>query len=122
MLFSQIASLTGLYTPSLRLGVTGLSRAGKTVFITALIRNLTAGGRLPFFAAKADGRLIAAATPAPGTGDEFRARLRQRSTPQGHFADSRSAPAERVGGDAHPLYHSASSAATTILRVAATSL
>jgi len=39
-----------LFTPSLRLGVTGLSRAGKTVFITALIRNLTQGGRLPWTA------------------------------------------------------------------------
>ena len=29
-------------TPSVRLGVTGLSRAGKTVFITALVRNLVA--------------------------------------------------------------------------------
>ena len=30
-----------LGTPVLRLGVTGLSRAGKTVFITALIQHLT---------------------------------------------------------------------------------
>lgn len=43
--------------PTLRLGVTGLSRAGKTVFITALIHNLLAGGRLPFFDAQAQGRL-----------------------------------------------------------------
>ncbi|WP_439542722.1 YcjX family protein [Hyphomicrobium sp.] len=49
-----------LFTPSLRLGVTGLSRAGKTVFITALIRNLTQGGRLPFFAPAAEGRLVSA--------------------------------------------------------------
>lgn len=52
--------LAGLFTPSLRLGVTGLARSGKTVFITALIRNLTQGGRLPFFAAAAEGRLAAA--------------------------------------------------------------
>ncbi|MCK5090049.1 MAG: YcjX family protein, partial [Hyphomicrobiaceae bacterium] len=43
--------------PTVRLGVTGLSRAGKTVFITALIHNLLAGGRLPFFDAHAQGRL-----------------------------------------------------------------
>lgn len=49
-----------LLTPSLRLGVTGLARSGKTVFITALIRNLTQGGRLPFFGPYAEGRLIAA--------------------------------------------------------------
>jgi predicted YcjX-like family ATPase len=36
-----------LTTPTLRLGVTGLSRAGKTVFITALVRTLTAGGGFP---------------------------------------------------------------------------
>ena len=40
-----------MMTPTLRLGVTGLSRSGKTVFITALIRNLVSGGRLPFFIA-----------------------------------------------------------------------
>jgi uncharacterized protein len=49
--------LTDMMTPTLRLGVTGLSRAGKTVFITALIRNLVSGGRLPFFGPEADGRI-----------------------------------------------------------------
>lgn len=43
--------------PTVRLGVTGLSHAGKTVFITALIHNLLAGGRLPFFDPQAQGRL-----------------------------------------------------------------
>lgn len=52
--------IADLFTPSLRLGVTGLARSGKTVFITALIRNLTQGGRLPFFAPYADGRLLSA--------------------------------------------------------------
>jgi predicted YcjX-like family ATPase len=47
-------------TPSVRLGVTGLSRAGKTVFITALVRNLVSGGRLPFFAADAEHRIVRA--------------------------------------------------------------
>ncbi len=42
----------------LRLGVTGLSRAGKTVFITALVQALTSrGGRLPVFRAAAEGRI-----------------------------------------------------------------
>ena len=45
-------------TPSVRLGVTGLSRAGKTVFITALVHNLIHGGRLPFFSAASQGRLL----------------------------------------------------------------
>ena len=47
-------------TPTVRLGVTGLARAGKTVFITALVRNLIVGGRLPFFAAHAQGRIVRA--------------------------------------------------------------
>ncbi|MCI0999813.1 YcjX family protein [Ochrobactrum sp. C6C9] len=48
---------TGLLSPSLRLGVTGLSRAGKTVFITALVHNLVHGGRLPMFEAYKSGRI-----------------------------------------------------------------
>jgi len=48
------------FTPTLRLGVTGLSRAGKTIFITALIHNLMTGGRLPGFAAMTEGRFIGA--------------------------------------------------------------
>jgi predicted YcjX-like family ATPase len=44
-------------TPTVRLGVTGLSRAGKSVFITALVHNLVHGGRLPLFDAYATGRL-----------------------------------------------------------------
>ena len=46
---------TGLVSPTLRIGVTGLSRAGKTVFITALVHNLVHGGRLPLFAAQSRG-------------------------------------------------------------------
>ncbi|SDE38694.1 YcjX family protein [Limimaricola pyoseonensis] len=37
--------------PVIRLGVTGLSRAGKTVFITSLVANLLDRGRMPQFAA-----------------------------------------------------------------------
>ncbi len=44
----------------LRLGVTGLSRAGKTVFLTALVNNLIAGARLPVLAASAEGRIARA--------------------------------------------------------------
>lgn len=47
-------------TPSLRLGVTGLSRAGKTVFITALVRHLVSSTRLPFFMPSSEGRLVRA--------------------------------------------------------------
>ncbi|HSG95709.1 MAG TPA: YcjX family protein [Afifellaceae bacterium] len=48
---------TGLVSPTLRIGVTGLSRSGKTVFISALVHNLIHGGRLPLFDAYAGGRL-----------------------------------------------------------------
>lgn len=49
----------GLFThPSLRLGVTGLSRAGKTVFISALVHNMLEGGRLPLFEARKSGRIV----------------------------------------------------------------
>ena len=48
----------------LRLGVTGLSRAGKTVFITSLVHNLTHGGRLPVFRVVAEGRLLRGALQA----------------------------------------------------------
>jgi predicted YcjX-like family ATPase len=47
-----------LVTPTVRLGVTGLARSGKTVFITALVHNLISRGRLPFFDAAAQGRLL----------------------------------------------------------------
>ncbi len=44
----------------LRLGVTGLSRSGKTVFLTALVNNLIANVRLPVLAASAEGRIVRA--------------------------------------------------------------
>ena len=50
----------GLVSPSLRLGVTGLSRAGKTVFISAFVHNLIHGGRLPLFEAQKSGRIARA--------------------------------------------------------------
>jgi predicted YcjX-like family ATPase len=48
------------FNPTIRLGVTGLSRAGKTVFITALIHGLTRGGRFPVFEPFASGRIARA--------------------------------------------------------------
>src|SRR5215813_5774905 len=56
------------FSPTVRLGVTGLSRAGKKVFITALIHGLTRGGRFPVFEAFASGR-IARAKLAPQPDD-----------------------------------------------------
>lgn len=57
-------ALTGLtdyaqdfINPTLRLGVTGLSRAGKTVFITSLVNNLVHGGKLPMFVPHANKKI-----------------------------------------------------------------
>ena len=47
----------GLVNPTVRLGVTGLSRSGKTVFITALVHALVSGGKLPLFSGHAEGRI-----------------------------------------------------------------
>src|SRR3954466_4873699 len=57
-----------LFHPTLRLGITGLSRAGKTVFITALVHGLSRGGRFPVFESLASGR-IARARLAPQPDD-----------------------------------------------------
>lgn len=51
------SSISGLFEPTLRLGVTGLSRAGKTVFITGLIANLLNRGRMPQLTAQREGRI-----------------------------------------------------------------
>ena len=50
---------TSLVNPTIRLGVTGLSRAGKTVFISSLVHNLLNGGRLPLLEALRSGRVSA---------------------------------------------------------------
>ena len=60
---NQVDALT---QPSLRLGVTGLARAGKTVLIASLAANLLRRGRLPGLKAEGEGRIVAAAlTPQP---------------------------------------------------------
>ncbi|MGB3555790.1 MAG: YcjX family protein, partial [Jannaschia sp.] len=45
------ASVTDVFDPTIRLGITGLSRAGKTVFITSLVANLMDRGRMSAFTA-----------------------------------------------------------------------
>ncbi|HHN66798.1 MAG TPA: YcjX family protein [Thermopetrobacter sp.] len=47
----------GLFSPTVRLGVTGLSRAGKTVFITALVHTLLNAAPLPLFEPLRAGRI-----------------------------------------------------------------
>ena len=57
---SAVASVTApLFEPVIRLGVTGLSRAGKTVFITGLVANLLDRGRMPQLSAQTEGRIEA---------------------------------------------------------------
>ncbi|WP_264465805.1 YcjX family GTP-binding protein [Roseitranquillus sediminis] len=45
------------FEPVVRLGVTGLSRSGKTVFITSLVANLLDRGRMPGLTAAAEGAI-----------------------------------------------------------------
>ncbi|WP_316015483.1 YcjX family protein [Roseobacter sp. HKCCA0434] len=54
---AQASTREALFDPVIRLGVTGLSRAGKTVFITSLVANLLNRGRMPQLQAAADGRI-----------------------------------------------------------------
>lgn len=56
---SDLMTGMGLGDPVIRLGVTGLSRAGKTVFITSLVANLMDRGRMHALRAAADGSLKA---------------------------------------------------------------
>ena len=49
-----------LFEPVIRLGVTGLARSGKTVFITSLVANMLDRGRMPHLVAAQEGRIQAA--------------------------------------------------------------
>jgi predicted YcjX-like family ATPase len=63
------AASEALFEPTLRVGVTGLSRAGKTVFITALVAGLLNRGRMVRLGAQAEGRIDAVALrPQPDRG------------------------------------------------------
>ncbi|MBT8408731.1 MAG: YcjX family protein [Alphaproteobacteria bacterium] len=58
---SATSTVTGAFRDTvIRLGVTGLSRAGKTVFITSLVANMLNRGRMPQFLPAAEGRVLAA--------------------------------------------------------------
>lgn len=60
---------TSFFYPNVRLGVTGLSRAGKSVFISALVHNLIHGGRLPLFEPAHNNRIAKAyLEPQPDDG------------------------------------------------------
>ncbi len=80
---------SGLVNPTIRLGVTGLSRSGKTVFISSLVHNLLHGGRLPLFEAVQSGRVSAVrlepqpddAVPRFQYEDHIRALVKERIWP-----------------------------------------
>ena len=61
------AEISGMiFDPVIRLGVTGLSRAGKTVFITSLVANLMDRGRMPQLRGAASGAIqVAYLEPQP---------------------------------------------------------
>ena len=78
--------------PVIRLGVTGLARSGKTVFITSLVANLMERGRMPGLEAAASGR-IEAAYLQPQPDDtvprfEFEAHLAAMTGPAPHWPTS----------------------------------
>ncbi len=83
---------TALFEPVIRLGVTGLSRAGKTVFITSLVANLLDRGRMPGLRAAAEGRIIAAyLQPQPDDTVprfDFETHLAALTGPAPHWPDS----------------------------------
>lgn len=57
---NAVASVAQLmFEPVIRLGVTGLARSGKTVFITSLVANLLDRGRMPQLRAATQGRIEA---------------------------------------------------------------
>jgi predicted YcjX-like family ATPase len=86
------------FEPVIRLGVTGLARSGKTVFITSLVANLLDRGRMPGLAAARSGR-IEAAFLQPQPDDTvprfaFEAHLAAMTGPDPHWPDSTRAVSE----------------------------
>ncbi|MGL4324105.1 MAG: YcjX family protein [Beijerinckiaceae bacterium] len=88
--FEKFGAWSGLTTPTLRLGVTGLARAGKTVFITAFVHALMRGEKLPVFEVAASGRLRRAtlqphpddAVPRFAVEDHMRSLVDHRAWPE----------------------------------------
>ncbi len=81
-----------LFEPVIRLGVTGLSRAGKTVFITSLVANLMDRGRMPQLVAASNGA-IRGAYLQPQPDDtvprfDFETHLAALSGPAPHWPES----------------------------------
>jgi hypothetical protein len=87
-----------LFEPVVRIGVTGLARAGKTVFITSLVANLLERGRMPGLVAAAEGRITAGfLQPQPDDTVprfDFETHLGALTAPQPHWPDSTRAISE----------------------------
>ncbi|MBI1219075.1 MAG: YcjX family protein [Rhodobacteraceae bacterium] len=87
-----------LFEPVIRLGVTGLSRAGKTVFITSLVANLMDRARMPQLQAAAQGRILSAyLQPQPDDTVprfDYEAHLGAVTGPAPHWPDSTRAVSE----------------------------
>ncbi|MGM0586137.1 MAG: YcjX family protein [Pseudomonadota bacterium] len=83
---------SALSEPVLRLGVTGLSGAGKTVFITSLVANLLDRGRMLGLTAEAEGRILAAALrPRPDRETprfDYESHLGALLSPEPHWPES----------------------------------
>ncbi len=87
-----------LFEPVIRVGVTGLARAGKTVFITSLVANLMDRGRMPQLVAASEGR-ISAAFLQPQPDDtlprfEYETHLSALTAPEPHWPGSTRAISE----------------------------
>ncbi len=87
-----------LFEPVIRLGVTGPSRAGKTVFITALVANLLERARMQGLAAQREGRIEAVfLQPQPDMTVprfDFEAHLAALAGPEPHWPASTSSVSE----------------------------
>lgn len=95
------------FEPVIRLGVTGLARSGKTVFITSLVANLLDRGRMSGLVAQQEGRINAAyLQPQPDDTVprfEFESHLSDLTGPEPHWPDSTRAVSElRLSFKARP--------------------
>ncbi len=86
------------FEPVVRLGVTGLARSGKTVFITSLVANLLDRGRMPGLVAQQEGRINAAyLQPQPDDTVprfDYESHLSALTGPQPYWPDSTRAVSE----------------------------
>jgi hypothetical protein len=87
-----------LFEPVIRLGVTGLARAGKTVFITSLVANLLDRGRMGGLGSAGEGRILAAyLQPQPDVTlprFDYETHLAALTGPDPHWPESTRAVAE----------------------------